>query len=275
MAARGALLLGVLLAPALAAAGSISISISPTVELRDGALAASVQVSNSGDEAAHAVLPHFRFRDQEARGTAKEALAPKESMRAELTLPVADLGAGRWPYRLAVDYADANEYPFQALHVGTVVQGTAPAAKLSVTAVDADPLAGSGSVRVRLKNLAGAARDVSLAVILPEGVEASQGSRPVALAAWQETTVSTSLVNRTALAGSRYPIFVTAEYDEDGVHQVALGHGMLEVTNPRSFFQAQRSLLWIGAAVLVAAWLAFLVWQLASGRLGRAAPPRP
>src|SRR5689334_6968052 len=256
MAARGAaaLALGVLL-PGLAAAGSISISISPTIDLKDGNLSASVQVANSGDEAAHAVTPALHFRNQDARATPREALAPKDSMTSELTLPVSDLGDGRWPYRVAVDYADGNAYPFQALHVGMVVKGAAPPAKVSVTAVDAEPVAGTGRLEVRLKNLAATARDVTVGVVLPEGVEVTEPSRRLSLDAWGETKFSTSLVNRTALAGSRYPIFVTVEYEDDGVHQAALGHGLIEVTNPRSFFQAQRSLLWIVAGVLVAGWV--------------------
>ena len=136
------------------------------------------------------------------------------------------------------------------------------------------PVAGTGRLNVHVKNLAGTARDVAIGVVLPEGVEVSEPSRHVSLGAWGETTVSASLVNRTALAGSRYPIFVTLEYDDDGVHQAALGHGMIEVTNARSFFQAQRSLLWIVAGVLVGGWVVLLGWQLASGRLRRAAPPR-
>ncbi len=272
----GALGLGVagVLVPGFALAGSISISIAPTVELRDGTLAATVQVSNSGDEAAHAVAPLLHFRDQEVRGTAREVLAPKESMRAELTLPAADLGVGRWPYRLAVDYADGNQYPFQALHLGMVAQGNVPPAKVGVLDLATEPLAGSGSVRMRVKNLSATARDVSLTIVLPEGVEVTDPIRHVALGPWEETKISSSLVNRTALAGSRYPIFVTAEYADEGVHEVALGNAILEVTNPRSFFQAQRSLLWIVAAVLVAGWLGFLGWQIANGRLRRATPPR-
>src|SRR5207253_1711564 len=97
-----------------------SISISPVVELRDGALAARVQVTNSGDEAAHTVAPILRFGDKEVRGPAHDQLAPNQTMTAELSLPVGELGPGRWPYRLAVDYADANQYPFQALHVSWI-----------------------------------------------------------------------------------------------------------------------------------------------------------
>jgi hypothetical protein len=140
--------------------------------------------------------------------------------------------------------------------------------------VRAEPLASTGSLRVRLKNLAAAARQASVHVVVPEGVEVTQPEQSLALAAWQEGSLSVPLVNRTALAGSRYPVFVTAEYDDEGVHQAVIGQGMLEITNPRSFFQSQQQLLWIAAAVLIAAWLGFLGWQLGSGRLRRATPPR-
>jgi len=264
--------LACLLAPGLATAGSISISIRPSVELKDGALTAQVQITNSGDEAAHTVTPVLRFGKKEMRGPARDALAPNQSMSAELTLPVGELGPGRWPYRLAVDYTDANQYPFQALHVAWITVGNPPPAKLAFSEVKAAPMSRSGSLNVRVKNLAGVARDTSLLVVVPEGVEVSTPEQSLSLGAWDEQSVSAPLVNRTALGGSRYPVFVAAEYDDDGVHQAVIGQGVLEITNPRSFFQSERLPLWILAGVVIAVWLAFLVWQLATGRLRRAAP---
>lgn len=264
--------LAFLLVPGLAVAGSISISISPTVEVRDGALAAKVRITNSGDEAAHAVGPVLRFRKQEARGTGAETLAPNQSITADLSLPVGDLGPGRWPYRLAVDYTDANQYPFQALHVAWIVVGNPPPAKLAITEVKAAPMSRSGTLRVVVKNLAGVVRQASLLAVVPEGVEVTTPEQPLTLAEWGETSVAAPLVNRTALGGSRYPVFVAAEYDDDGVHQAVVGQGLLEITNPRSFFQSERVLLWVLAGVVITAWLVFLLWQLATGRLSRAAP---
>src|SRR5205823_10807163 len=174
------------LVPAVGRAGSISISISPAVELRDGVIAARVDVKNSGDEAAHTVAPVLRFRGKEVRGAAREQLGPNQSMSAELSLPAADLTPGRWPYGVAVDYTDANQYPFQALHMAWVTLGNPPPAKLSVAEVKAEPLAHSGSLRVRLKNLAGAARQTSVNVVVPEGVEVTQPEQSLALPAWEE-----------------------------------------------------------------------------------------
>src|SRR5437763_345713 len=117
-----------------------------------------------------------------------------------------------------------------------------------------------------------AARRGTVLVATPEGVEGTTPEPPLTLAAWGEASLSAPLVNRTALGGSRYPVFVAAEYDDGGVHQAVIGQGTLEITNPRSFFQSQRQLLWIVAAAVVAGWLGFLLWQVSTGRLRRAAP---
>src|SRR5438309_11860 len=98
-----------------AAAGSISISIAPVVEPREGALSAQVKVSNVGDETAQSVAAVLVFGEHKARGEIHPSLAPGASVDAALSLPVGELGTGHWPYQIAIDYTDANQYPFQAV----------------------------------------------------------------------------------------------------------------------------------------------------------------
>ena len=253
-----------------AAAGSISISIQPVVELREGALSAQVKVSNVGDEAAQSVAVVLVFGDHKARGEIHPSLAVGGSMDAALSLPVGDLGAGRWPYQVAVDYTDANQYPFQAIHLGLVTVGSPPPAKVAVSEVMVDPLSSSGKLRIHLKNLAGVVRQASLTVVAPEGIEATAPALDVKLAAWEERTVSVPIVNRTALAGSRYPVFAQVQYDDEGVHQAVAGQGMVTIEAPHSFFEKWRRWFGLLAGALVAAWLGvLLVWAISS-RGGRA-----
>src|SRR5207253_3444393 len=115
-----------------AAAGSISISIAPVVEPREGALSAQVKVSNVGDETAQSVAAVLVFGEHKARGEIHPSLAPGASVDAALSLPVGELGTGHWPYQIAIDYTDANQYPFQAIHVGLVTVGSPPPAKVAV-----------------------------------------------------------------------------------------------------------------------------------------------
>src|SRR2546425_2157101 len=253
-----------------AAAGSISISIAPVVEPREGTLSAQVKVSNVGDETAQSVAAVLVFGEHKARGEIHPSLAPGASVDAALSLPVGELGTGHWPYQIAVDYTDANQYPFQAIHLGLITVGSPPPAKMAVPEVKADPLSGSGKLRVRVKNLAGVVRQVSVSVVAPEGIEATLPAQDVKLAAWEERTVSVPIVNRTALVGSRYPVFAEVQYDEDGVHQAVAGQGMVAIEAAHSFFEVRRTWFWIVAGVLVALWLGVLVWRGAVGRSRRA-----
>ena len=253
-----------------AAAGSISISIAPLVELREGALSAQVKVSNVGDESAQSVAAVLVFGEHRVRGDLRPSLAPGTSMDAALTLPVGGLGTGRWPYQIAVDYTDANQYPFQAVHLGLVTVGSPPPAKVAVSELKADPLSSSGTLSIRVKNLAGVARQASVSVVAPEGIEVTAPTQEVRLAAWEERTVTAPIVNRTALVGSRYPLFAQVQYDEDGVHQTAAGQGMVEIEAAQSFFEKWRLWLEIVAGVLVAAWLGVLLWRAITSQSRRA-----
>jgi hypothetical protein len=262
----------VCLAVGTAAAGNITISITTTTEVRDGTLHARVKVTNSGDEAAHSVVPVLRFREWEARGTVRPAVGPGESMEQQLSVEAGTLGEGRWPYSLAIDYADGNQYPFQALHVGLLTVGSPLPAKVVVPEVKAGALDSSGSVQVRVKNLTGAERKASLTMIVPDGIEAPRPTEEVGLGAYEEKTLSLPLLNRTALAGSRYPVFVAVQYDDGTAHHAALSQGLVEILARQSFFQRTRSLLWVGAGVLIAAWLAVVLRGALVRRPGRAQP---
>jgi len=269
LALVGAPVLALYLA-APAAAGSISISIAPLVELREGALSAQVKVSNVGDESAQSVAAVLVFGEHRVRGDLRPSLAPGTSMDAALTLPVGGLGTGRWPYQIAVDYTDANQYPFQAVHLGLVTVGSPPPAKVAVSELKADPLSSSGTLSIRVKNLAGVARQASVSVVAPEGIEVTAPTQEVKLAAWEERTVTAPIVNRTALVGSRYPLFAQVQYDEDGVHQTVAGQGMVEIEAAQSFLEKWRLWFEIVAGVLVAAWLGVLLWRAITSQSRRA-----
>jgi hypothetical protein len=260
-------LLAVFLLPAApAVAKTISIAVTPTAQVQEGVLTVKVTVSNSGDEAAESVTPVLRFRDQETRGQGRPSLGPGESLAETLSLPAAALGPGRWPYGVAVDYTDANQYPFQALQVGMVVVGSLPPAKLAVPEIKAPGLARSVNVHIRLKNLAGQERKAALAVMVPEGIEVTGAPPAVTLAAWEEKVVSVPLVNRTAREGSRLPIFVTVQFDDGAIHQAVVAQGMVAILAAQSFFGTRQRLFWIGAGVLVLGWSALVLWRLGTRR---------
>jgi hypothetical protein len=258
-----ALGLAALLAAPPALAGSITINMSAAVSHAEGALTVVLNVSNTGDEAARSVVPILRFRDEEARGTRRDALAPNEKLDATLTIPVGTLGPGRYPYRVAVDYTDANQYPFQALHVGLLIIGDPSPAKIAVTDIVVPELSRSTSVRMKVKNLAGVARTATVTLFTPDDIEATEPSRSIELAAWAEAPVRIDLTNRTALAGSRYPLFVAAEYDDEAGHQAVIAQSIVAIISPRAFVSQW---LWWIVGGLVVGWLLLIAWRMVARR---------
>jgi hypothetical protein len=117
---------------------------------------------------------------------------------------------------------------------------------------------------MKFKNLAGVERSLAYRVAMPEGLEVASPTGRVALAGWSEESEEVTIVNRTTLAGSRYPVFVAVEYDEDGVHHGVVQQGMIEIVPPSDFWKDNQRVLLIGAGVLVILWLGFVV--LRSGR---------
>ena len=244
-----------------AEAGTISITISQGVAVSADKLMVNLKVGNSGDEAALSVTPSLRFGDQVVRGKGKQSLAPNTSFEETLTLPVGSLGEGRWPYRIAVDYTDQNQYPFQALQTQAILVGNPPPAKIAVPAIKSDDIAGSGTLTLTVKNLTADPHTARVSVFVPEGLEATDPVREVKLEGWKEQVLEVPVTNRTALAGSRYPVFVAVEYDDGSVHQAAVAQGMVSVIEVQSFFSRNGRLLWIGAGVLIALWLGVVVMR--------------
>src|SRR5262249_26891235 len=150
---------------------------------------------------------------------------------------------------------DANLYAFQALLVTTLVVGNPPLPKLSVPEIKSSGIAESGPLTFRVKNQSSADRDVTYRVVVPEGLEAKDPTGSIHMKAYGEATASSTIVNRTALAGSRYPVFVALEYEDDGVHQGFVSQGIVEIVPPRDFWEQYQTILIGGAVLLLAAWL--------------------
>ncbi len=267
LAAVPALLLGV----GTVHAGRISLDLTSQAQVTGDALEVQLSVRNSGDEAAHSVVPVLSFGDATVQGESRTRLGPREAMAVELRTAAVGLGPGRWVYRIMVGYSDVNEYPFHALHVGTVNVGDAPALqKVALENVQAEPLADEAALMATIKNMSGEPREVAVSVFLPHGIEVAAPVAPVRLSAWASERVRVPLVNRTARPDSSYAIFAAAEYTDGPAHQVALVPTALQIVAPQSVFTRWRVALWAGAGVLILAWVGGLVWSLV--RRGRKSP---
>ncbi|HWP66231.1 MAG TPA: hypothetical protein VNO26_09985 [Candidatus Limnocylindria bacterium] len=247
---RTLLACGLLLLPAAARAGSISITTTQSAHLEGTKLVVDVTIGNTGDEAAHSVTPLVRFGASEARGKRVEALHPNTNVQDTIELDVGSLSQGTWTYLVAVDYTDANQYPFQAVQAGRLAVGNPPPAKVAIASMTAGKLAKTAELALTVKNLEGVARSVSVRLMPPEGIETAPVTGELTFEPWEEKTFDVTLTNRTALAGSRYPVFATVEYDADGTHFAVLGRGTVEIVPSETLIDRFGGSLWMGAVGL-------------------------
>jgi hypothetical protein len=243
-------------------AGTIAIQVSHRAELSKGELRAAVTLSNQGDEAAHAVTPVLRFRGAEIRGATQPDLPPKQPVEASLTLPAGSLADGHWPYEILVEYADANLYPFQALSVGMLAVGSPPLPKVAVPALASPMLVEHAELSVHVKNLSETERRVTLKVIGPDAIEQKHASEETLLGPWAELEVPVELTNRAALPGSRYPLFVTVEYEDGAVHQTVVAQTTVEIRDADAGLGPRGRYLWIGAGIFGALFAGIVVFRL-------------
>lgn len=250
---RGLAAAAVLLAAASAQAGNISLSFTPRAKLRDAVLEVHLTVHNVGDDAARSVAPVLHFQGRRAPAEVVPRLEPGETTRVVLTLPVGDLGAGRWPYRVGVDYTDPAQHLLHALQVGTVVAGGAPPPEVAVAGLSTARLATHGALEARVENLGAEPRTVAFEVHLPEGIYLAESIPSLELGSFEERPVAISLVNRRGVPGSRYAVFVSAEYDDGGVHQTVVALGAVEIVPEQAGLQ-RSTLLWRLVGAIVALW---------------------
>lgn len=248
----------------VASAGTISMSISHRLEIEAERITAVVTVSNSGDEAAHSVGTVLEIMGTEYRGEPRTSLEPGASYEERLEAPVLGEAEGRWPYRIAVDYTDANQYPFQALSVATFQRGNPPPAEIALTSVTVPGLAQQGVLVAGVKNLSDSERSASLRLVTPRGMEAPNGKTEFSLAPWEDRSLEVSVVNRFALAGSRYPVYAVVEYEEGGLHQAVVASGDLQIIEAGTLDENSRSYVWIAAVVLGLLFFLLLGWKIAT-----------
>lgn len=106
--------LGAALLPAQALAGTIGFSVTTRVTTGPG-VHATVDIKNTGDEAAFGVTPVLLLGDREASGERTEQMQPNAPRKWEIPVVNEDLASGSYVAVTRVQYEDANGYPFEVL----------------------------------------------------------------------------------------------------------------------------------------------------------------
>jgi hypothetical protein len=258
------LLLLILAVPRIAEA-QISLSISTEVDsakLPD--LSVVVRVLNGGKESAHRLRATIQAGSEKVTLPEAQDLKPNQNHEFIATIPTKTAKTGTYPVLVTIAYADLNGYSFSALASSSFSVGAASASDI-VGVLSATPVSDKGEFRLKLKNNSNEERVVALRPFLP--LELTPGGLPasVTLASGAEQELMGTIANFSALGGSRYPIFISAEYETADRHFTNMVTTFVDILSPQSTFSRyQNWLIGLAAVLLLAA-----VWQKSKGRKSR------
>ncbi|MBI4484078.1 MAG: hypothetical protein HY652_14475 [Acidobacteria bacterium] len=214
-------------------------------------------VTNQGKEEAHNIQVSLR-NGGEATLAGPSLLAPGAAYETETNLSIGGKAPGNYPLFVTVGYADRNGYQFSAILCAPVSIQQNTSSDLFGT-LKTTPLADTGQMQLRLKNLAPQGRAFTLTLFTPRELSADYDEK-MALKPNEEKSVTIPLRNFSALPGSHYPVYAVLEYEKDGRHftHVILAH--VDTVARTAFFTRYR--FWIlgvaGAFLLLGILIAVL-----------------
>ncbi len=231
------------------AAGILKIETKTTVRVEDDILHIRVEYINRGSAPAHQLQVNVTVLGTEERAPITPQLEPGQSNTVTFQKDVSGLRNGRYPLMVAVDFHDANQYPFSALSGMTFFKGTDVNAEL-IAESENMTIQGEGMLRFTLKNLSQSDKTIETSLFLPKEFSASELSQTISLDGRSEKRIDFEIENFSALPGATYPVFCFFEYDTEAAHHTALARSMVFIEADENLFRRFRW-LWITLAAML------------------------
>lgn len=253
----GIYLIIILLAAALASATYISISTTVKTVVQNDTLTITTNVSNLGDESAYNVQFITTANGKTEKSKIFDIVGIKQPVVAEVTFDVKGMNNGKYPIITQIDYADANQYPFSALTNSFYVIGENVNSDV-VGQMDKIEISKSGTLSLKLRNLANTAKTLSVKLYLPKELSTSAEGKTISIGAKSQEDVSFNVESFSALKGSTYIVFATIEYDEAGIHYTSFAQSFVAIVEKKGVYGLSTTIIIVILAVLA---VAFIVLQ--------------
>jgi len=241
----------------LANAGFITIETKITTSSENEILKVIAEVKNNGNEPAYNVEIRTDLQTDIKVSKIKDALGVGETYKADFEFNLNFKNPGKYPLVIAVNYTDANQYPFSALSCtqfayreNTVSQVFAKSMELAMSK--------KGELILNAKNLAEKDKNLSIRLIIPKEISADALIKKMSIQGRSEKEIGFNLNNFSALPGSNYQIYAILEYEEGNKHYSTVVPGVVKIEREGMFFQKYKTLIIVIVGILV---LLFLVYQ--------------
>ena len=239
--------------PALSWAGSISLQVQADAQPTRSGWTVSVQVVNRGDDTAHNLRASLRMTDADVQSqTSDKLFRPGASEVFRFKMNGKPKKYGQYPLFIAIDYTDANRYPFTALAFLTVDYRTAHSPAISAV-LEGVELAEDETLHLRVKNLGAETIAAQALLFLPKELSSAEAAQTLNLKPAAEISVPFPLHRFSALPGSTYPVYAVIQYESDKEHYCVPASATIKI------IEKKRSILqpWFLAAlvlILAASW---------------------
>lgn len=241
-----------LLVPATVHAGSITLETTLTPTVGDTLVTVTVAVRNTGTDTANNVKPKLRLGDEERTGDLVRELAPQKRREWTFEFP-RPAHPGRLPVLSTVAYNDGGFRSFSAISAALADVGEPVPPRLHGS-MESVELSGAAKAKVSITNDADVAREVRLALALPEELGGWRDLGIQRQEPGQTRELRVAIENSGALAGSRYAVWAVARTVDGDRETVQLLPAMATVTTPRGIdWQSNlgRIAMWLGVAFVV------------------------
>jgi hypothetical protein len=256
------LLVGMLAAYPAKAFAQISLAI--TTEVDSAAfpdLTAVISVTNSGKESAHKLHPSVQAGATKVAVPELLELKPNSSHRFTVSIRSESTRIGTYPLFVTVGYSDANGYNFSAIATNSYSAREASSSDI-FGILTATPIGDEGDLRLRLKNNSLQQQQLTITPFMPAELSAKGLPATATLAPGSEQELTGRISNFSALGGSRYPIFIAAEYDAGERHYTSVITTMVDVVPRGTPFNVYRNWLIAAGVVLFLA----AIWKMTRSR---------
>jgi len=201
----------------------------------------NISISNYGDEPAYDIvlvpLPLEGFYSNTMM--LSKTIEPNSTKSAELNVTINNVVPGVYLLPIKVLYRDYHKYALSSIYPILLTYKNITKSGVNVFLPKYVDLGDNpASVGLRLENNENVEYSIRVALILPDELKSDFDVRHLTLGSQTQSVINFNLSSYGALAGSRYPILVAADYYYQNVHYTSVASGIVGVnsnaSNPKS-----------------------------------------
>ena len=214
----------------------------------------TIDVHNTGDEAAHSVqMETILSPEFKQENVYIGRINPDQRIQKNFTVNIPHDAVGTYPLFIKIQYSDANSYKFSSLHSETLRIKETRIAQVQAKVEDVIvPLEGSSSLNVKLLNNDEVEHNTIIRLHLSDDILSDNNVQTKLITPKGLEALTFTISNFKGLVGSTYFGFLTAEYDVGGIHFTAVSPVKIEIQKELDYLSIiLQSLIVLVCAIIV------------------------